>query len=82
MPCPPLTLLYSKKDQMLLNSSDGRVVKVSASGAVDSGLISSRAKPMTSKLVCTASLLDAQHLKGQCREQAGKLTYCVVGKGA
>ena len=29
--------------------------------AVDSGLISSRVKPMTLKLVFTASLLDAQH---------------------
>ena len=32
----------------------------SASGAVDLGLIPSRVKPMTLKLVFTASLLDAQ----------------------
>ena len=38
-------------------SSGGRVVK--ASGAVDLGLIPSRVKPMTLKLVFTASLLDA-----------------------
>ena len=43
------------------NSSDGRVVKVSTVGAVDSGLIPSRVKPMTLKVVFTASLLDAQH---------------------
>ena len=42
------------------NSSDGRVVKASALGAVDLGLIPSRVKPMTSKLVLTASLLDAK----------------------
>ena len=40
---------------------DIRVVRASASGAVDSGLISSRVKPMTLKLVFTASLLDVQH---------------------
>ena len=44
-----------------INSSDGRVVRASASGAVDLGLISSRVKPMTLKLVFTASLLDAHH---------------------
>ena len=41
-------------------SSDGRVVRSSASVAVDSGLIPSRVKPMTLKLVFTASLLDAR----------------------
>ena len=43
------------------DSSDGRVVRASASGAVDLGSIPSRAKPLTLKLVITASLLDAQH---------------------
>ena len=43
------------------NSSDGRVVRASALRAVDLGLILSRVKPMTLKLVFTASLLDAQH---------------------
>ena len=37
------------------------MVEASASGAVDSGLILSRVKPMTLILVFTASLLDAQH---------------------
>ena len=45
----------------LLNSSDGRVVRASSSGAVDSGLIPSRVTPMTLKLTFTASLLEAQH---------------------
>ena len=53
---------------------------MSAIGAVDTGLITSRVKPMALKLVFTASLLDAQHQKGQCEEQAGKFTCCVVGK--
>ena len=35
--------------------------EASVSGAVDSGLIPSRVKPMTLKLIFTASLLDAQH---------------------
>ena len=43
------------------HSSDGRVIRASASVAVHLGLIPSRVKPMTSKLVFTASLLDAQH---------------------
>ena len=43
------------------NSSDGQVVRESASGAVELGLIPSRVKPITLKLVFTASLLDAQH---------------------
>ena len=45
----------------LFQSSDGRVVRASASGAVHSGLIPSQVKPMTLKLVFTASLLDVQH---------------------
>ena len=37
------------------------MVRASASGAVNLGLIPSRVKLMTFKLVFTASLLDAQH---------------------
>ena len=44
-----------------INSLDGRVVRTSASGAVDLGLIPTRVTPMTLKLVFTASLLDVQH---------------------
>ena len=40
------------------NSSDGRVVRAFASGAIHSGLIPIRVNPMTLKLVFTASLLD------------------------
>ena len=40
------------------------MVRASASGAVDLGLISNWVKLMTSKLVLTAYLLDAQHYKG------------------
>ena len=43
------------------NSSDGRVVTASASGAVDSVFISSGVKSKTLRLVFKASLLDAQH---------------------
>ena len=42
-------------------SSDGRVIRASASGAVDSGLSPRRVKPIALKLVFTASLLDTQH---------------------
>ena len=44
-----------------LNSSDGRVVRASASESVDSASIPSRVKSLTLKLVFTAFLLDAQH---------------------
>ena len=44
-----------------INSSDGRADRASAAGAVDSGLIPSRVKPMTSKYAFTASLLDVRH---------------------
>ena len=43
------------------NNSDGRVVRVSASGAADMGLIPSGIKSMTLQLVYIASLLDAKH---------------------
>ena len=54
--------------------------KASASGSVDLGSIPSRVKPMTLKLVFTASLRDAQHLRDSV-EKAGKFTCCAVGKG-
>ena len=58
------------------------MVRASASGAVDSGLIQSRVKPKTVNLVFTASLLDNQEsgITGQCGEQAGKFTSWAVGK--
>ena len=54
------------------------VERASAFTAVHLGLIPSRVKPMTLKVVFTASLLDAQ---GQCGEQAGKFTCCAFEKG-
>ena len=53
-----LAEIYQK---YILRSSDGLVVRASASEVVDVGLIPSPVKPMTLKLVFTASLLDAQH---------------------
>ena len=47
------------------------------SRAVDSGLILSRVKPMTLKLVFTASLLVAHHLRDSVEN---KLTSSAVGK--
>ena len=38
---------------------DGRVVRASSSAAVELGLIASLVKPMTLKVVFSASLLDA-----------------------
>ena len=58
--------------------SGGRVVRASASGAVDSGLISIRVKPTTVKLVFTASLLDAQHRRDSVENKPASL---LVRKG-
>ena len=46
---------------------------MSASGAVDTGLISSRVKPMTLKLVVTASLFDVQHLRDSVENKPASL---------
>ena len=64
----------------VINSSDGRVVKASASGAVDLGLIPSRVKPMTLKLVFTASLLDAQHLRDSVENKPASFFVVPLGK--
>ena len=49
------------KRGILLNSFDGRVVRVSAYGVLDYGSIPSRVRPMTLKLVSKASPFDAHH---------------------
>ena len=41
--------------------SDGRMIRASATGPVDSGFIPSRVKPMNLKWIFTASLLGAQN---------------------
>ena len=63
-----------------INSSDGRVVRASGSGAVDLGLIPSRVKPMTLKLVFTASPLDAQHLKDSVEYKPASLLVVPLEK--
>ena len=60
LPSPENSRYFPTK-RVSLNSSDSRVLRASGSGAVDSSLIFSQVKPMTLKLVFTASLLDAQH---------------------
>ena len=59
-------------------SSDGRVARASASGAVDSGLIPSRVKPMPLNLVFTASLFDAQHLRDRGSVEIKPVSSLVV----
>ena len=48
----------------------GRVDRASAIETMDSDSILGRVKPKTKKLVFTASLLDVQQLKGQCKASA------------
>ena len=57
------SMMYTTTVPATVASSDGRVMRASASGAADSGLIPTRVKAMTSKLVFTDLLLDAQHLR-------------------
>ena len=49
------------------------MVRASASGAIDSGLIPSRVKPMTLKLVIIASLPDAQHKRDSVKNKPASL---------
>ena len=62
------------------NSSDGRVVRAFASGAADSGLISSRVKPLTFKLLSTAFLLDAQRERDTVKNKPANLLVVPLGK--
>ena len=62
------------------NRSDGPVVKVSVSGAVDLGFISNRVKPMTLTLVFTASLLDAHHYRDKVHNKLASLLVVPLGK--
>ena len=56
------------------------MVRASASVAVDLDLILSRVKPMTLKLVFTASLLDAQHLRDSVENKPASLLVVPLGK--
>ena len=49
------------------------MVKACASGAADSGLIASRAKPITSKFIFTASCFGAQHERGNVENKLENL---------
>ena len=63
-----------------LYSSNGRVIRASASEAVDFGLIPSRVKPMTFTLVFTASLLDVQHQRDSVEKKPASLLVVPLGK--
>ena len=54
--------------------------RASVSLAVDLGLIPSRVKSMTLKLVFTASLLDVQHYRDSVESRAASFTFCAGGK--
>ena len=56
------------------------MVRASASGAVHLGLIPSRVKPMTLKLVFTASLLDARHYRDSVKNKPAGLLVVPLGK--
>ena len=53
--------VYFKLFYLSGKSSDGRVIRMFASGVIDLSLIPRRIKPMTLKLVFTVSLLNAQY---------------------
>ena len=55
-------------------------VRVFASGAIDLGLIPTRVKPMTLKLVFTASLLDAHHQRDSVENKLASLLVVPLEK--
>ena len=59
------------------------MVRASASGAVDSGLIPSRVKPMTVRVVFSAYVLDAQRQRSSVKNKSASLLVVPlpVGKG-
>ena len=63
----------------MYNSSNGRVVRASFSGAIDSGLIPSRVKLMTLKLLFAASLRDAQHQRDSVGNKPASLLVQPLG---
>ena len=63
-----------------LSSSNSRVVRASASGAVDLGLIPSLVKPMPLELLFTVSPFDAQHYRDSAENKLGSLLV-PLGKG-
>ena len=75
--CPQIPVCDTFEYTSLLNTSpklviytlpiSGRVDRASATETVDLGSIPGRVKPKTIKLVFTASLLDVQQSKGQCK---------------
>ena len=56
------------------------MVRASASGAVDSGLIPIRVKPITLKLLFTVSVLDAQHCRDSVENKPASLLVVPLGK--
>ena len=63
-----------------LYSSDGQVVRASASRAVDSGLIPSRVRAMTVKLAFIASLPDVQHQRDSVENKPARLLVVPLEK--
>ena len=72
--------MLTRRASVAFNSSDVRVNGSSTSEALDSGLIPSRVKPMTLKLVFTASLLDAQHQRDTGENKLASLFVVSLGK--
>ena len=66
--------------KVYLYSSDGGVVKASASRVVDSGFILRGVKPMTVKLLFTASLFVAQHYGDSVDNKPASLLFVPLGK--
>ena len=55
------------------------MIRASASGAVDLGLIPIRVKPITLNWIFTASLLDAQHLRDSVENKPASLLVVALG---
>ena len=65
---------------LAFNSFDGRVDRASAPKPKNLGLIPSQVKPMTLKLVFTASLLGAQHYRDSVENKTASEILVPLGK--
>ena len=68
-----------KTTRLIFNGFDGRGLRISAFGAVDSVLIPIQVKPMNVKWLFTASLLDAQNWRNSVESKPASLLVVSFG---
>ena len=72
--------LVKTLNTVLIDNSNSRVVRASAFGAVDSGLVPSQVKPMAVKLVFKAFPCLTLSIDGAVRRTNRQVTCCFIWK--